>query len=70
MKVWVPGYFATDGASCAVPATVVSFLARTGMRGDQVTETNNTSLVAPPPAIYMPICSSSTHKIKNFLNVI
>jgi len=34
------------------------------MRGDQVTETNKTSLVAPPPVSYVPICTTWTHKIK------
>ena len=66
----VPGYFATDAASCLVPAIAVSFLARTGVRGDQVTETNKTSLVAPPPAFYVPINSTWTHKIKFSFNLV
>jgi hypothetical protein len=57
MNVWVPGYFAKDGASSAVAAIDVSFLARTDMRRGQITESNKSSLITPPSVTYSPICS-------------
>jgi hypothetical protein len=69
MNVWVPGYFAKDGASSAVAAIDVSFLARTDMRGVQKTESNKSSQITPPSVIYLLICSSLNHLIKMCLKI-